>query len=83
MAVDMKQEEAELAGLQQIDQLCDSKDPNALPQIKQIVAQLIQAQQAEMQGTGGGKEEEGEEGGEGGPSTHDKMVEAVKNQMGE
>ena len=44
----MQEEAAELQTLQQIDQLAKSGDPNALPQISQLVEQMIQAQQAEM-----------------------------------
>ena len=50
------QEEMELAGLTKIAELAQSGDPQALPQILQIVEALINAQKAEM-GQGGGEEQ--------------------------
>ena len=48
MADQMQGEAQELQQLQQIAQLAQSGDPNALPQISQIVAGMIQAQETEM-----------------------------------
>lgn len=48
------QEDMELAGLTKIAELAQSGDPQALPQILQIVEALINAQKAEM---GGGEEQ--------------------------
>ena len=65
-------EQAEDQVLQQIVQLCDSGNPQALPQIKQLVEGLLSHNQEEE------KEMEGEQG----TDHHAAMLEAVKNQMG-
>jgi hypothetical protein len=67
--MDEARENQEVAGLQQIKQLADSGNPEALGQISQIVDQLLQAQQAEMQG---GQEEQG------GGSFEEKLMAAHK-----
>ena len=70
---DEQGEQAEDQALQQILQICQSsQDASGYQQIASIVQQLV----AHNQG-----EEKEMSGGDGQPSTHDKMVEAVKNQM--
>jgi hypothetical protein len=70
-------EQEEDKELQQILQLCQSGDPKALQQIAQIVQQLLAHNQQEEQGQG--------EAQQGNPeaATRQKMIDAVKNQMGE
>jgi len=69
--MDMSQENQELAGLEQIKQLISSGNPEAIQQALQIVDQLIQGQQAEMQG-----------GQEQGGSFEDKLRAAKEAQSG-
>ena len=66
------QESAELSQLQQIMQLAQSGDANALPQIAQIVQQMIQAQEQEMKGMGEGQQPEGK------PSFKDRLGAAMQ-----
>lgn len=52
----MEQEGQEVGGLEQIIKLAQSGSPQALPQIGQIATQMLQAQQAEMQGMQGAEQ---------------------------
>ena len=63
------QEEMELAGLTKIQELAQSGNPQALPEILQIVEALINAQKQEM----------GEQGGEEQPQP--SMQERVKSRL--
>ena len=57
MADEMQNEAAELQMLQQLLQMAQSGDPQAMPQMAQILDQMIKMQEAEMkqmQGAGAG-----------------------------
>jgi len=76
--MDEAMEQKELESLKQIDQLCQSGDPQALGQIKQIVDAMIAEQEKEMSG---GEKVDNQPDGK--SASREAMVNAVKSQMGE
>ena len=70
-------EKQEDQALQQALALAKSGNPQALPKIAQILTALLAHNQQEEQGMGGGQPEAG-----GQPTTHEDMLNAVKQQMG-